>query len=67
MSYDDYNLACIMTLPQYQRMGYGMLMIEFSKSATCRRLSPTSLFKATNSREELGKSGHRNDRCPILA
>ncbi|KAF8168463.1 acyl-CoA N-acyltransferase [Crassisporium funariophilum] len=30
VSYDDYNLACIMTLPQYQRKGYGMLMIEFS-------------------------------------
>ncbi|KAG2023883.1 tat-interactive protein [Coprinopsis cinerea AmutBmut pab1-1] len=29
-SFDDYNLACIMTLPQYQRKGYGMLMIEFS-------------------------------------
>ena len=32
MSYDGYNLACIMTLPQYQRKGYGMLMIEFSMS-----------------------------------
>lgn len=32
MSYDDYNLACIITLPPYQRKGYGMLMIEFSKS-----------------------------------
>ncbi|GLB36731.1 putative MOZ/SAS family protein [Lyophyllum shimeji] len=30
VSYDDYNLACIMTLPPYQRRGYGMLMIEFS-------------------------------------
>lgn len=30
VSYDGYNLACIMTLPQYQRKGYGMLMIEFS-------------------------------------
>ncbi|KDR68729.1 hypothetical protein GALMADRAFT_256551 [Galerina marginata CBS 339.88] len=30
LSYDDYNLACIMTLPQYQRKGYGMLLIEFS-------------------------------------
>ncbi|KAG6819788.1 hypothetical protein H0H93_008639, partial [Arthromyces matolae] len=29
-SYDDYNLATIMTLPPYQRRGYGMLMIEFS-------------------------------------
>ncbi|KAJ7021058.1 acyl-CoA N-acyltransferase [Mycena alexandri] len=30
VSYDDYNLACIITLPPFQRMGYGMLMIEFS-------------------------------------
>jgi histone acetyltransferase HTATIP/histone acetyltransferase MYST1 len=30
ISYDDYNLACIITLPPYQRKGYGMLMIEFS-------------------------------------
>jgi GNAT superfamily N-acetyltransferase len=29
-SYDDYNLACIVVLPPYQRKGYGMLMIEFS-------------------------------------
>lgn len=29
-SYDDYNLACIIVLPPYQRKGYGMLMIEFS-------------------------------------
>ena len=26
---DDYNLACIMTLPPYQRMGYGRFLIEF--------------------------------------
>ena len=30
ISYDDYNLACIIVLPPYQRKGYGMLMIEFS-------------------------------------
>ncbi|TDL28905.1 acyl-CoA N-acyltransferase [Rickenella mellea] len=30
VSYDDYNLACIVTLPPYQRQGFGMLMIEFS-------------------------------------
>ncbi|PFH48225.1 hypothetical protein AMATHDRAFT_6029 [Amanita thiersii Skay4041] len=29
-SFDNYNLACIITLPPYQRQGYGMLMIEFS-------------------------------------
>lgn len=29
-SADAYNVACILTLPQYQRMGYGKLLIEFS-------------------------------------
>ncbi|KAF9074025.1 acyl-CoA N-acyltransferase [Rhodocollybia butyracea] len=29
-SYDDYNLACIITLPPFQRKGFGRLMIEFS-------------------------------------
>jgi len=30
VSYDDYNLACIVVLPPYQKKGYGMLLIEFS-------------------------------------
>lgn len=38
ISYDDYNLACIIVLPPYQRKGYGMLMIEFS---TCEQASQT--------------------------
>ncbi|KAM0750103.1 hypothetical protein T439DRAFT_326071 [Meredithblackwellia eburnea MCA 4105] len=29
-SAEGYNLACILTLPQYQRMGFGMLLMEFS-------------------------------------
>jgi histone acetyltransferase MYST1 len=27
---DDYNLACILTLPPFQRRGYGRLLIQFS-------------------------------------
>lgn len=27
---EDHNLACVLTLPQYQRKGYGTLLIEFS-------------------------------------
>uniref|UniRef100_A0A6B2L5W3 histone acetyltransferase n=1 Tax=Arcella intermedia TaxID=1963864 RepID=A0A6B2L5W3_9EUKA len=27
---DDYNLACILTLPPYQRQGYGKFLISFS-------------------------------------
>lgn len=29
-SADGYNVACILTLPQYQRQGYGRLLIQFS-------------------------------------
>lgn len=29
-SAEDYNVACILTLPSYQRRGYGKLLIEFS-------------------------------------
>jgi len=29
-STEDYNVACILTLPCYQRKGYGTLLIEFS-------------------------------------
>uniref|UniRef100_A0A8C2ES53 Histone acetyltransferase KAT5 n=1 Tax=Cyprinus carpio TaxID=7962 RepID=A0A8C2ES53_CYPCA len=29
-STEDYNLACILTLPHYQRRGYGKLLIEIS-------------------------------------
>ena len=31
-SSEDYNVACILTLPPYQRQGYGKLLIEFSES-----------------------------------
>jgi histone acetyltransferase HTATIP len=29
-SAENYNVACILTLPQHQRFGYGKLLIEFS-------------------------------------
>lgn len=29
-SAESYNVACILTLPQHQRMGYGKILIEFS-------------------------------------
>lgn len=29
-STEDYNVACILTMPQFQRKGYGKLLIEFS-------------------------------------
>lgn len=30
ISVENYNLACVLTLPPYQRKGYGKLLIEFS-------------------------------------
>ncbi|EIW67632.1 hypothetical protein TREMEDRAFT_64226 [Tremella mesenterica DSM 1558] len=33
-SYDDYNLACIITFPQYQSRGFGRLLMEFSYHLT---------------------------------
>lgn len=33
-SADNYNVACILTLPSYQRKGYGRLLIEFSYELT---------------------------------
>ena len=27
----NYNVSCILTLPQYMRKGYGKLLIDFSK------------------------------------
>ncbi|XP_048122659.1 histone acetyltransferase KAT5-like [Alosa alosa] len=33
-STEDYNVACILTLPPYQRRGYGKLLIEFSYELT---------------------------------
>lgn len=34
-STEDYNVACILTLPPYQRKGYGKLLIEFSMIVSC--------------------------------
>lgn len=36
-STEDYNVACILTLPPYQRRGYGKLLIEFSEWKTRKR------------------------------
>lgn len=36
-SAEGYNLACILTLPQHQRKGYGRLLIEFSYELSKRQ------------------------------
>ena len=42
-SSEDYNVACILTLPPYQRKGYGKLLIEFSTTLIKRDLVLRSL------------------------
>lgn len=39
-STEDYNVACILTLPPYQRRGYGKLLIEFSEHP--QKMTPPS-------------------------
>lgn len=36
VSYDDYNLACIVTFPQYRQKGWATLLIEFSEASRSR-------------------------------
>jgi len=72
-SYDDYNLACIVVLPPYQRKGYGMLMIEFStfqiftpcfSLLRLPLLNELRLRQVTSSADAPGRSERRNGRCP---
>ena len=55
VSYDDYNLACIITFPPYQKRGYGTLLIELSYY-----LSRTARVTGTPERplSELGLKGY---------
>ena len=46
---EGYNLACILTLPPYQRKGYGKLLIAFSYELSKKK----------------GKSERRRGLCPI--
>jgi len=43
-----YNVSCIMTMPQYQRQGYGRFLIHFSKSYLMSSLSYVFLIELTN-------------------
>lgn len=51
-SFLNYNVSCILTLPPYQRKGYGRLLIDFSKykhyHSRCQSLH-TRLFCALSS------------------
>ena len=72
-SYDDYNLACIVVLPPYQRKGYGMLMIEFSAFQIPKAcllyphvlwINGVLLVQAMSSADAPVRSEHRSDPYP---
>lgn len=43
-SFLNYNVSCILTLPPYQRKGYGRLLIDFSKYKTTIILGVANRF-----------------------
>lgn len=60
-SYDDNNLACIITFPQYQGKGFGRLLMEFSYYLTLHPATrPSSLSPGSPERplSELGLKGY---------
>lgn len=46
-SEESYNLACILTLPPYQRKGYGKFLIAFCKPSTIYNLPALHWLKPT--------------------
>lgn len=73
-STEDYNVACILTMPPYQRKGYGKLLIEFSKSNEIFQISEYendskkqfhSFAQVTNYQNLKVKLVRQRSRCQI--
>ncbi|KAF9570629.1 hypothetical protein BGW38_008719, partial [Lunasporangiospora selenospora] len=67
MSYDGYNLACILVLPPFQRKGYGKLLIEFrpkSRSKGNPIQSQTSSTQSTIPKVEADSNMQSGDQEP---
>lgn len=54
-STEDYNVACILTMPPYQRKGYGKLLIEFSEWRGDLGLEALNLYGNSVAGYELSK------------
>lgn len=61
VSYDDFNLACIVTFPPHQNRGFGKLLIEFSYYLT-RHPATRAPNKSSGTPErplsDLGRKGY---------